>query len=55
MTRWINFSAPSPCEVPARITDFVHLFKALPHDFQNLPWSAAALWALHCEFLVFGA
>lgn len=22
----------------------------LPHDFQNWPWSAAALWVLHCEF-----
>lgn len=29
MTCWTNFSASIPCEVPARITDFAHLFKSI--------------------------
>lgn len=29
MTCWISFSVSTPCEVPARIFDFAHLFKTI--------------------------
>ena len=29
LTRRVNFSASTPCEVPARILDFAHVFKSI--------------------------